>query len=46
VYLVRVGQTVYVVGASDAGMVKLGETTESVLFPENAGAASTERRDV
>jgi flagellar biogenesis protein FliO len=31
VYLVRVGRTVYVVGSSDAGLVKLGETTGDLL---------------
>jgi flagellar protein FliO/FliZ len=31
VYLVRVGSTVYVVGASEAGIAKLGEVAESTL---------------
>jgi len=31
VYLVRVGGTVYVVGASEAGLAKLGEVTEGSL---------------
>ncbi|HVU00283.1 MAG TPA: flagellar biosynthetic protein FliO [Polyangiaceae bacterium] len=38
VYLVRVGEKIYVVGASDAGMVKLGETTDGALFPKREGA--------
>ena len=46
VFLVRVGTTIYVVGSSDAGLVKLGETTEAALFPESrgtlGGAARTE----
>lgn len=42
VYLVRVGRTVYVVGASDTGLVKLGETTEAALFaPSTASPAPT-----
>jgi len=31
VYLVRVGTTVYVVGASEAGIAKLGEVTDGSL---------------
>jgi flagellar biogenesis protein FliO len=31
VYLVRVGATIYVVGASEAGIAKLGEVSEGVL---------------
>jgi flagellar biogenesis protein FliO len=31
VYLVRVGRAVYVIGASETGLVKLGETTEAEL---------------
>jgi flagellar biogenesis protein FliO len=31
VYLVRVGATIYVVGASEAGIAKLGEVSESSL---------------
>jgi flagellar biogenesis protein FliO len=31
VYLVRVGATVYVVGASEAGIAKLGEVSEAAL---------------
>ena len=46
VFLVRVGAAIYVVGSSDAGLVKLGETTEAALFPESSGtlggAARTE----
>jgi flagellar biogenesis protein FliO len=33
VYLVRVGTTVYVVGASEAGIAKLGEVTDGSLEP-------------
>lgn len=36
VYLVRVGRTIYVVGSSDAGLVKLGETTEGLLHSDPA----------
>jgi flagellar biogenesis protein FliO len=39
VYLVRVGTTIYVVGSSEAGLVKLGEVSEQSLDdpppPEN-----------
>jgi flagellar biogenesis protein FliO len=31
VYLVRVGRTIYVVGASEAGIAKLGEVTDGSL---------------
>jgi flagellar biogenesis protein FliO len=31
VYLVKVGATIYVVGASEAGIAKLGEVSESSL---------------
>lgn len=31
IYLVRVGETVYVVGASEAGLTKLGELTRAEL---------------
>lgn len=31
IYLVRVGETVYVIGASDSGLTKLGELPESAL---------------
>jgi flagellar biogenesis protein FliO len=30
-YLVRVGRAIYVIGASEMGLVKLGETTEAEL---------------
>ncbi len=33
VYLVRVGKAVYVIGASEAGLVKLGEVPEADLHP-------------
>jgi flagellar biogenesis protein FliO len=33
VYLVRVGRAVYVLGASEAGIVKLGEIAEEELAP-------------
>jgi flagellar biogenesis protein FliO len=44
VYLVRVGATIYVVGSSDAGLVKLGETTDAALFTESAGVAIAAER--
>lgn len=31
IYLVRVGSTVYVVGASEAGLAKLGEVSEDLV---------------
>jgi flagellar protein FliO/FliZ len=38
VYLVRVGTTIYVVGASEAGIAKLGEVNEGTLtLPEQLG---------
>lgn len=49
VFLVRVGGIVYVVGSSDAGLVKLGETTEGALFPavdRTGSVESSERSDV
>ena len=33
VYLVRIGSTVYVIGASEAGLAKIGELSESELGP-------------
>lgn len=33
VYLVRVGSTVYVIGGSEAGLAKLGETSDAALGP-------------
>lgn len=44
VFLVRVGGTVYVVGSSDAGLVKLGETTEAALFPAGGSTPEAESR--
>ncbi|HEX4476697.1 MAG TPA: flagellar biosynthetic protein FliO [Polyangiaceae bacterium] len=38
VYLVRVGSTVYVVGASEAGLTKLGEMPGSDVAPEPEAA--------
>ena len=35
VYLIRVGATIYVVGASESGLVKLGETSDATLFAKN-----------
>ncbi len=47
VYLVRVGTTVYVVGASEAGIAKLGEVAEgSIEFPVPAAARSDSFREV
>jgi flagellar biogenesis protein FliO len=36
VYLIRVGATIYVVGASESGLVKLGETSDATLFAKSA----------
>jgi hypothetical protein len=33
VYLVRIGSTVYVIGASEAGLAKIGELSESEIGP-------------
>ena len=38
VYLVRVGETVYVLGASEAGLRKLGEVSKDALDFEEGGA--------
>ena len=40
VYLVRVGSTVYVLGASEAGLTKLGEVNDADLL-----TTKTEARD-
>jgi flagellar biogenesis protein FliO len=42
VYLVRVGATIYVVGASEAGIAKLGELSEGALdlLPTQSGSQS------
>ncbi len=42
VYLVRVGATIYVVGASEAGIAKLGEVAEGTLdlAPREGGGSS------
>lgn len=37
VYLVRVGRSVYVIGASEAGLVKLGEISEAELSESPLG---------
>ncbi|MFO0564046.1 MAG: flagellar biosynthetic protein FliO [Polyangiaceae bacterium] len=37
IYLVRVGKTVYVVGASEAGLAKLGELADTGLELETEG---------
>jgi len=45
VYLVRVGSTIYVMGASEAGIAKLGEVADSALdltSRENHGASFRE----
>ena len=41
VYLVRVGETVYVVGSSEAGLVKLGEFGRAELGAGEAAPATT-----
>jgi flagellar biogenesis protein FliO len=33
IYLVRIGSTVYVIGASEAGLAKIGELSESEIGP-------------
>ncbi len=44
VYLVRVGSTVYVVGASEAGIAKLGEVTDgSIPLPSATNQNETFR---
>ena len=50
VFLVRVGGTIYVVGSSEAGLVKLGETTDALLRGgqdphAHAGTAAVEPQD-
>jgi flagellar biogenesis protein FliO len=40
VYLVRVGETYYVVGASEAGLTKLGELTREALGEQPLGVES------
>jgi len=44
VYLVRIGATVYVIGGSEAGLVKIGEVSEAELgpLPEPAQGALAE----
>jgi len=46
VYLVRVGATVYVVGASDAGIAKLGEVAQESLGVPAAATQSETFREV
>ena len=41
VYLVRVGETVYVVGSSEAGLVKLGEFARAELGAAEEAPATT-----
>jgi flagellar biogenesis protein FliO len=41
VYLVRVGETVYVLGSSEAGLVKLGEFARAELGAADAAPATT-----
>ncbi|MEP7052100.1 MAG: flagellar biosynthetic protein FliO [Pseudomonadota bacterium] len=46
VYLVRVGTVVYVVGASEAGIAKLGEVTDGSIELSAATAANQSFREV
>jgi flagellar biogenesis protein FliO len=46
VYLVRVGVTIYVVGASEAGIAKLGEVAERSLGLPTEAAARLSFREV
>ena len=46
VYLVRVGSVIYVVGASEAGIAKLGEIAEGAIELPTAPNASESFREV
>jgi len=46
VYLVRVGGTIYVMGASEAGIAKLGEVAESALDLTSRANESSSFREV
>jgi flagellar biogenesis protein FliO len=46
VYLVRVGATIYVVGASEAGIAKLGEVAEGALDLESRDTDKLSFREV
>ncbi|HEY4106591.1 MAG TPA: flagellar biosynthetic protein FliO [Polyangiaceae bacterium] len=46
VYLVRVGATIYVVGASEAGIAKLGEVADGTLDLGTAQRESSSFREV